>query len=130
MTWSYSGNPATTPKDLYRFKIGDTISTDPVLTDEEITYVLTETTDTHKILYKLYTAASDKFARSFKRSLGPEAEDPTSRQKYFTDQMLYYRKLVVAGSGLSTITTNSDSFTKGMNDNPLADNSWSDLTNA
>jgi triphosphoribosyl-dephospho-CoA synthetase len=129
MTWSYSGNPASSDKDLYRFRIGDTVATDPVLSDEEILFVLTESTNQNIRLYKLYTAASDRFARSFKRSLGPEAEDPTSRQKYFTDQMLYYRKLAAA-SGISTITTNSDSFRKGMNDNPLADNGWSDLTRA
>lgn len=38
MSWSYAG--PTTAKDEVRFLVGDTDSSDPLLTDEEITYLL------------------------------------------------------------------------------------------
>ena len=40
MTWSYSGNPKLSAKDQVRFQIGDTNPEDPLLTDEEIEYLL------------------------------------------------------------------------------------------
>lgn len=39
MAWTY-GNPATSPKDEVRFLIGDTVPTEQLLSDEEITYLL------------------------------------------------------------------------------------------
>lgn len=119
MTWSYSGDPSNSDKDLYRFEIGDTDPTEPIISDEEILYILSQNTDRYRILYKLFTAAANIFSRSFKRSLGPQAEDPTSRSRYFSDQMLYYRKLACI-SGLPSISSNSDSIIKGVTDNPLA----------
>lgn len=41
MTWTYSGDPSNSSKDAVRFMIGDTDSTDPLLQDEEITYLVT-----------------------------------------------------------------------------------------
>ena len=43
MSWSYSGNPLSSPKDEVRFLIGDTNSAAPEIQDEEINYVLTLT---------------------------------------------------------------------------------------
>jgi hypothetical protein len=40
MSWSYSDNPSTSPKDAVRFLIQDTIPSQPQLSDQEITYVL------------------------------------------------------------------------------------------
>lgn len=40
MAWTYTGDPASSPKDEVRFILGDIDSTDPQLTDEEINYVL------------------------------------------------------------------------------------------
>jgi hypothetical protein len=42
VSWSYSFNPGSTPKDQVRFLIGDTDSTDPLLQDEEIVWVLSK----------------------------------------------------------------------------------------
>jgi hypothetical protein len=41
MPWSYSGNPADSPKDEVRFLVGDTNRDDQILSDEEIAYLLT-----------------------------------------------------------------------------------------
>jgi len=40
VSWSYSGNPASSPKDEVRFLIGDTNSSDPQLQDGEISYTI------------------------------------------------------------------------------------------
>lgn len=40
MTWTYSGDPNSSPKDEVRFLIGDTDSENPKVSDEEIEYAL------------------------------------------------------------------------------------------
>lgn len=40
MSWTYSGNPASSDKDALRFTIGDTNPEDPELQDEELIFVL------------------------------------------------------------------------------------------
>ena len=42
MSWSYSGNPADSALDKVRFLIGDTDTTDQLLTNEEINYTIAE----------------------------------------------------------------------------------------
>lgn len=42
MTWSYTKNPSSSSKDMVRFKIGDTICSDQLLSDEEIMSILEE----------------------------------------------------------------------------------------
>lgn len=42
MAWTYSGNPSSSNLDAVRFKIGDTSINDPLLQDEEINYLLSE----------------------------------------------------------------------------------------
>lgn len=42
MSWSYSGDPSTSPKDEVRFLLGDTSEDDPLLQDAEIAYLLDE----------------------------------------------------------------------------------------
>jgi hypothetical protein len=43
VTWTYSGNPASSPGDAVRFWIGDTTETTPQLSDEELAYLLSLT---------------------------------------------------------------------------------------
>lgn len=40
MSWTYSGDPQTSAKDETRFYIGDTDKTDPLLNDQEISFIL------------------------------------------------------------------------------------------
>jgi len=41
MTWTYSGNPANSSSDAVRFLIGDTDTTDQLISNEEIAYLVT-----------------------------------------------------------------------------------------
>lgn len=40
MTWTYSGDPASNNRDAVRFLVGDTDTTDQLISDEEIAYLL------------------------------------------------------------------------------------------
>ena len=118
MTWSYSGDPNKSPLDKCRFLLGDTDESDPIMQDEEINYLIDKYPDNeNQLLYHLFIQASVKFARAIKRSLGPQAEDPTSRTKFFEEQAQYYRRLMSQSSGLTLPKSTPIIFWKGMNDN-------------
>lgn len=116
MTWTYFGDPSESDVSLYRFHIGDTLESEPVLTDEEIEYILNTYSIHNERLYYLFDAAATSFARTYRRSLGPQSEDPTSRLKYFEEKAVYYNKLITR-SGISLPKRSSSIFTKGMHDN-------------
>lgn len=63
MTWTYSGDPSTSPKDEVRFLLGDTDTNDQLIQDEEIEYLLT--TWEHPILAASY--AAEQIATGFTR---------------------------------------------------------------
>lgn len=77
MTWTYSGNPASSARDAIRFLIGDTDTTDQLVSDEEIAWVNTEASGTSTATTALYDAASrccltiaSKLARQADKSIG------------------------------------------------------------
>lgn len=128
MAYSYSGDPANSTLDEYRFLIGDTGEYDStpldnnstgafLMADEEINYILDTYTACNSRLYHLYTRLANLLSRNYKRSLGPQYEDPTSRLDYYVKQAAHYRKLSTA-SGISLPDYNADkTFSKGMHDN-------------
>ena len=64
MTWTYASTaPGATAKDKVRLRIGDTISTDPLLTDEEITALLGMYGDWQKASVEACRSIAAKFAR-------------------------------------------------------------------
>lgn len=117
MSWTYTGDPASSELDKYRFLIGDTIQTQPIYQDEEINFVLGSTTIVNERLYQLFDGAATRFARDIRKSLGPQSEDPTKRQEFFESKAAYYRKLRASSSGLSQPKSTPTIFTKGMQDN-------------
>lgn len=132
MSYSYSGNPADSNLDLYRFKIGDTgelaagftqqddatPTTGFLLQNEEINFVLDNFTNANDIMYNLYNALANKIAKYYKRGLGPQSEDPTTMYKHYRELAAEYKVSTSSSSGLSVPTYNvSKIFTKGMHDN-------------
>ena len=117
MTWSYSGDPARSELDKYRFIIGDTDENDKLLLDAEINYILNTFDDHNLRLYNLYQIISDKFARDIKRSLGPQSEDPTSRQQYYADKAAYYKQLCSTFGVSIPKYSYKKVFRKGMHNN-------------
>ena len=63
MTWTYAGDPSATDRDRIRFLVGDTVATDPQLTDEEIAAVLDEEGGVLPAAIALVEALLAKFAR-------------------------------------------------------------------
>jgi hypothetical protein len=116
MAWTYSGDPSSSEKDLYRFYIGDTMEDDPILQDGEVNFVVSTIEDHSARLYQLYDAAAQFFARQIERKVGPIEERPLERQRHFEAKAAYYKKLI-SSYGLSIPKASDTIFTKGMHDN-------------
>ena len=69
MTWTYS-DPTESDKDAVRFLVGDTNSADPLVTDEEITYLLAE----HGDVFPAAIAAAESLAYKFAREVSHSAD--------------------------------------------------------
>lgn len=119
MSFSYSGDPSKSPLDECRFLLGDTDYANPIMQDEEINYTIAQSGSSVSLLrYNLFTQAATIFARDIKRSLGPQAEDPTTRLNYFKQQAAEYKaKLTSRGVSLPTYAY-PKIFRKGMQSNP------------
>lgn len=63
MAWSYSGDPSASDKDAVRFLSGDTDSDDPLVSDEEIAYILTQEANHYEASALVCEALASKFAR-------------------------------------------------------------------
>lgn len=121
MSFTYDGDPSESAIAAARFLIGDTDSSNPIMQDEEIQYLLNtygagSVTDT--VRYHLFNRAATLFARDIKRSLGPQSEDPTSRLEFFKSQAEYYRKLLATGGVSAPKVSYPKIFRKGMMSNP------------
>lgn len=117
--FSYSGDPENSTLDRYRFLVGDTDSTCPIMQDQEIMYIVNTYTDNENmLLYQLFSRIAILFARDIKRSLGPQSEDPAKRTDFFKEQAEFYRKKASA-SGLSIPNYQHPKvFHRGMHNNP------------
>lgn len=79
MAWTYSGDPATSDKDLVRFLCGDTDSTMPLLTDEEIQYLLSVKANAQKAAQAACQRILAKLAREVDYTIGPERVEASQR---------------------------------------------------
>lgn len=93
MTWTYGGDPAANARDAIRFLIGDTDTTDQLLTDEEIAWVNTEASGTSTGTTALYDAASrccltiaSKLAREADKSIGDLSVSMSQRATAYREQ--------------------------------------------
>lgn len=63
MTWTYSGDPSASDKDNVRFMIGDTDTTEQLVTDEEITATVTQFGTAYRTALALCDRLIAKFSR-------------------------------------------------------------------
>jgi hypothetical protein len=70
MSWAYSGDPSQSTKDAVRFAIGDTISSDPLLQDEEISYILSINSSVSDAAYAACVGIVAKFSRLADKEVG------------------------------------------------------------
>lgn len=103
MTWSYSGDPSTTPKDKVRFLIGDTEQNDPLLQDEEINFALTLTSDdAAKAAVKCCEAALAKVSKSVDYEIGPESVKASQRAEGLKDLLRRLKGSVTSSPSMAT----------------------------
>jgi hypothetical protein len=64
MTFTYSGDPTTSTRNKVRFLLNDTLLSDPLYTDEELDYLITEWgTDVYEICRAAAETLSSKYTR-------------------------------------------------------------------
>lgn len=86
MTWSYSAALATN-KDKVRREIGDTVSSDPLLEDEEIEYALTaEGSSVLRAAARCCEFLAARFARETDASLGEYSESRSQKARMFAER--------------------------------------------
>jgi hypothetical protein len=70
MTWSYSGDPSGSNLDSVRFKIGDTDTNDQLLSDEEISYLITNEGNVLSAAIQACYSIAAKFSRQADKGVG------------------------------------------------------------
>lgn len=134
MSWTYSGDPANNSRDAVRFLIGDTDTADQLVTDEEISFAITQKGTGYGAAWMIAVALQAKFARQVTSSAGELSENATDRAKNFSDlatklygMMLSGAKPYFGGTSIADkMAADADtsrpqpSFERGQYDNPLA----------
>lgn len=119
MTWSYSGDPTSCPKDEVRFVIGDTDPDFAFIQDEEILFLLTKSKDSvSSASIAAVKRVIAQVARQVDYKIGPE-------QVYASQRLANFRTLLkqlqeelsgVDHIQLSQPATGTPIFDIGMND--------------
>lgn len=76
MTFTYTGNPAESDLQAIRFLLGDTDETEPLLEDEEITYLAAQWAMSHSVYWAAAEAAEAVAAR-FAREVTVNSDSQT-----------------------------------------------------
>jgi hypothetical protein len=107
MAWTYGGDPAANARDAIRFLVGDTDTTDQLLTDEEIAWVNTEASGSATGLTALYDAASRccitiaaKMAREADKQVGDLSVSMSQRAKAYREQAQSLKALSAREGGV------------------------------
>lgn len=85
MTWTYSGNPASSDVDNVRFRIGDTNTSDQQLSDEEIEWLLTTYESTIGASLGACDALIAKYARAVDSRSADVSVSASQRMKHYQD---------------------------------------------
>jgi hypothetical protein len=130
MTWTYGGDPSANDRDEVRFLIGDTDSTDELLSDAEINYTIDTYGNNALAAAVCCEAIAAEFARQVDVRNGPAMEWASQRYKQYMDKSKELRKRAQAnvkpkfgGQSLATkdsLASDSDVpqpyFRRGMSD--------------
>lgn len=102
MTWSYNpGATATSKKDQVRFLIGDTLSIDQQLQDEEIAFALSQRASIYGAAADCCRALAAKFSRSVDTNAGGSKKSFGQLSKAYTLKASEYdQKATMDGAGV------------------------------
>lgn len=100
--WTYYPTKlATSPKDQVRLLIGDTVSTDPQMQDEEINFYLTQRSSVWGAAAECCMTLATKFARSVDQAVGTaKISFSQMAQAYVRRAALFNAKAAMMGTGL------------------------------
>ena len=74
MSWSYSGDPSSSNKDAVRFLLGDTDAEQPLISDEEVEYILSLEANVIRAAAIGAESIAGKFSSKVDRSIGDFSE--------------------------------------------------------
>ena len=130
MSWTYSGDPSSSDSDQVRFLIGDTLTADQLVSDEEIAWALTQGS-----VYNAAAICSRAISATFSRMADKTVDDLSIKYSQKSNQYAdlaislesknAHKSLGVYGGGISVADKESNeldtdrvspSFTKGMTD--------------
>lgn len=135
MAWTYSGDPANSDRDAVRFLVQDTDTNDQLVTDEEIDWLLSQTSG----VYSAATEAAKAIAASFARLADTDIESVSvkysQKQKQYLQLSARLEIKATSGAGLAAPDVNGvsisdmvavqqdqdrpkDRFYRGQFDNP------------
>lgn len=99
MSWSYSGDPTTSPLDQVRFLIGDTDENAPLLLDAEISFAITEEATPNAAAAYCCETLARKFAKEVDKTIGPLRVSLSQKSKAYQDLAIAFRKKEATISG-------------------------------
>lgn len=103
LTWSFADNDlAQSPKDQVRIVMGDTIAADPQLTDEEISFFLTQRTSIYGAAALCCRSLATQYSRSVTMQEGNSKRNYSDLSKAYTLRAIQYDILAISSgdSGL------------------------------
>lgn len=145
MTYTYTNNPYSSSNltgsttDVIRLNIGDTlVSTDPLLTDEEIKFYLDQSSNLYYVSYMAALAISGKFSRLADKTIGETSIKHNQKSKQYADLAASLKSKALTSTITPTpycYTATDDApdraFTRNMMDYPGLNTSsedWDSLT--
>lgn len=85
MGWTYNSTDLSDQKDQVRLYVGDVDSSDPLLSDEEINFAITQAGNTRLAAAQAADWLSAKFARKADKSVGDMSISASQRSKQYAD---------------------------------------------
>ncbi len=85
MTWTYSGDPSSSDRDMVRFLIGDTDTTDQLATDAEISWAVGISSNNYEASAEIARGLAAKYSRFTAASIDGISMNYGDRVKQFTD---------------------------------------------
>jgi len=117
MSWTYSGDPATSALDQVRFLLGDTDSDSPQLSNEEIDFLLSATGN------EPWTAAirgayglASKYSRKITKSMDDLSISYDQLAKHYRDLAVQLRNQAAMSSSLAVPYAGGISVSDKLND--------------
>lgn len=86
MAWTYDGDPSASARDAVRFLAGDTDEDEPLVSDEEIAYLLTQESNHYEAAALVCEALASKFARETSVSGDGFSESGGELHRQFTER--------------------------------------------